>query len=91
VSQQIDFLVSQAREGKFTPIEFCKALDQLGINHTQRILYVRDVFDLPLDQAKRVLLEADGRSIEAWSEEMGDVINELSTNMNDPDDTSKTG
>lgn len=90
MSQEIDLLLSQAREGKFTPIEFCKGLEQLGINHTQRMLYIRDVFGLPLEQAKKVVLEADGESIEAWTEEIGDVINDLSTNLNDPDDASKT-
>lgn len=90
VSQQLDLLISQAREGKFTPIEFCKALDRLGIHHTQRMLYVRDVFGLPLEQAKKHVLEADGVSDEAWSEEIGKVINDLSTNLKDADDASKT-
>ena len=78
MSQEIELLVSQAREGKLTPIEFCRELDRLGIHHTQRMLYVRDVFDLPLEQAKRVVLEADGTSIEAWTDEIDEVINDLS-------------
>jgi len=90
VSQQIDLLVSLAREGKFTPIEFCNALDRLGITHTQRMLYVRDVFGLPLEQAKNLVLEADGGSVDAWTEEIGKVINDLSTNLKDADDASKT-
>lgn len=69
MSQNLDSLLSQAREGKFTPMEFCKALDRLGIDHTQRMLYVRDVFGLPLERAKKVIFEADGGSIEAWAEE----------------------
>lgn len=90
MSQKIDLLITQAREGKFTPLEFCKALNRLGINHAQRMLYVRDVFDLPLEQAKKVVLEADSVSIEAWTDEIGDVINDLSTNLNDLDDASKS-
>ena len=90
VSQQTDLLVSQAREGKFTPIEFCKALDRLGIHHTQKMLYVRDVFGLPLEKVKKLVLEADGVSVEAWTEEIGQVINDLSTNLKNADDASKT-
>jgi hypothetical protein len=90
VSQQIDLLVSQAREGKFTPIEFCKALDRLGTDHTKRMLYVRDVFGLPLEQVKKVVLEADGVSVEAWAEEIGKVVNDLPTNLKDADDASNT-
>ena len=87
--QKIDLIVSQAREGKLSAIEFCKALDRLGIHHTQRMLYVRDIFGLPLEQTKKLVLEADG-SVEAWTEEIGEVINDLSTNLMDADDASKT-
>ena len=90
VSQQIDLLVSQAREGKFTPIEFCKALDRLGIHHTKRMLYVRDLFGLPLEEAKKLVLEADGVSVEDWTEKVGEVIKDLSTNLKDADDASNT-
>lgn len=90
MSQEIDFLFAQAREGKLTPLEFCKALNRFGFDHTQRMLYVRNIFGLPLEQAKKVLLEADGRSIETWTEEMEDVISELPSNLKDPDDASET-
>lgn len=90
MSQQVDLFISQAREGKLTPIELCKALDRLGIHHAQRMLYVRDVFGLSLEQAKKLILEADGVSVEAWSEEIVKVINDLSTNLKDIDDASKT-
>ena len=88
MSQEMALLLTQAREGKFTPMEFCKALDRLGINHIQRMLHVRDVFGLPLEQAKKVVLEADDGSIEGWTEEIGDAINTLSTNLSDPDSAS---
>jgi hypothetical protein len=45
---------------------------------------------LPLEQAKKVVVEADGTSIEAWTEEIGEVINDLSTNLKDSDDAGKT-
>lgn len=86
MSQEIGLLVSQAREGKFTSVQFCKALERLAVNHTQRMLYVRDAFGLSLEQAKRVVLEADGGSIEAWTQDIGDVINDVSAKLREPDD-----
>jgi RHS repeat-associated protein len=50
------------------------------------MLYVRDVFGLPLEEAKKVVVEADGTSIEAWTDEIGEVIDNLSTNLKDADD-----
>jgi hypothetical protein len=52
--------------------------------------YVRDIFGLPLEQAKKVVVEADGISIESWTEEIGEVINNLSTNLKDADDAGNT-
>ena len=90
MSEEIALLITQAREGKFTPMEFCNALDRLGINPTQRMLYVRAALSLPLEQAKKVVLEADGASSEVWTEAIGDVITDLSTDLTDPDEASKT-
>lgn len=88
MSQEIDVLFAQAHDGALTPIEFCKALDQHGVNLTRKMIFLRDAFGLPLEQAKKIVLEADGRSIKSWADEMGNVIDELSSPLNSPDDSN---
>jgi hypothetical protein len=88
--QEVQTLFAQAGEGRITPIDFCKALDQHGISHVQKLLYIRDAFGLRLEQAKAVLIEAEYGSVDIWSEEMGRAINELSSEIKCLDKTGNT-
>ncbi len=87
--QEIRVLFAQAREGNLTPIDFCKALNPYVTSRAQKMLYIRDAFGLPLEQAKRVLIKAEYGSTETWGEEMGRVVDELSTDFDGSKDINE--
>jgi hypothetical protein len=89
--KEFRFLFAQAANGSITPIEFCKALDGYGISEVQKLLYLRDAFGLPLEQAKRVLIETEYGSVDAWSEGVCQDIDGLSSAIEDSDGISNLG
>lgn len=78
VPQEVKGLFAQASEGDITPVEFCKELDRYGITHVQKLLYIRDAFNLSLEQAKRILIEVEYGSVDTWAKEMSNAIENLS-------------
>lgn len=78
VPQEVKGLFARASEGHITPVEFCKELDRYEITHVQKLLYIRDAFNLSLDHAKRILIEVEYGSVDTWSKKLSNAIKELS-------------
>lgn len=77
--KEVQELVARAREGSITPLDFCQELKRLGIEGPMKILYVRDAFGLPLAEAKKLVIEFDYGSVEAWAERIVPAIDELAS------------
>lgn len=75
--KEVQELVAAARNSNITPIDFCRELTRLGIQGPIKIWYVRDAFGLPLAQAKKLVIEFDYGSVEAWAEGIVPAIDEL--------------
>ena len=82
--REIQELVSLARKGDIAPPNFCKELARLGVEGPMKIFYLRDAFSLPLREAKRLAIEFDYGSVEAWAEEILPAIDEQSSEFDDP-------
>jgi hypothetical protein len=82
--KEVQELVSLARKGGIAPHDFCKELARLGVEGPMKMFYLRDAFRLPLKEAKRLAIEFDHGSVEAWAEEILPAIDELSSESEDP-------
>jgi hypothetical protein len=69
------FASAQARE--INPVEFCRALKEHGIDGVLAMFYVAKAFSLPLEEAKRVVIEEEYGSVDAWADAVVDSISEL--------------
>lgn len=75
--EEIQAVFQRAHAGDISPAEFCNILAEHRITGPMKMLYVRDAFDLPLEKAKEIVLQADHGSDEAWAKEMSRAIDEL--------------
>lgn len=82
--KEVQELIVRAQSGNMSPLEFCKELVGLGINGPIKIFYIRDAFGLPLEEAKRVAIEFDHGSVEAWEEKLISAIDEVAPELDDP-------
>lgn len=75
--EEIQALFELARARDISPAEFCSALAEHQVTGPMKMLYIRDAFDIPLERAKEIVLQADHGSVENWAKEMSSAIDEL--------------
>jgi hypothetical protein len=80
-------LVGSARKGNITPLNFCQELTRLGIEGPIKMFYVRDAFGLPLEEAKKLVIEYDYGSVDAWGEQLMAAIDELASEVEEENPT----
>jgi hypothetical protein len=85
--KEVRELVARAQSGNLTPFDFCKELAHFGIEGPIKMFYIRDAFGLPLEEAKKIAIQYDYGSVEAWVEKLIPAIEDLASEL---DDTEKT-
>lgn len=85
--KEVQELVARAKSGNMTPLDFCKDLAHLGIEGPIKMFYVRDAFGLPLEEAKKITIQYDYGSVEAWAEKLSPAIDKLASELDDPKKT----
>jgi len=83
MSDEVKALFAAARNGEMTPRDFHQALSKLGVGGALSMLYVRDAFEIPLDQAKALVLEAEPES-ENLAKELEKAVDYLEAEKSDP-------
>lgn len=81
--KEVQELIVRAQSGAITPLDFCKALAHLGIEGPIKMFYIRDAFGLSLEEAKRITIQHDYGSVEAWAEKLSPAIDELASELDD--------
>jgi hypothetical protein len=78
---EIATLDDPAKEGGITVPAYCQELTELGIARIEHMLYVHRAFGLDLVEAKRICIELEYGSVEAWADEMCEVIDHVESEL----------
>ena len=79
IPPEVKRLFASGQAGEINPVEFYQALKELGIGGVVATFYVAKGCRLPLEEAKRIVIEQEYGSVEAWVEPIIDSISELDT------------
>ncbi len=73
----VQALIESANQGKIDPMKFCAALEARGISGAEQLPYLLKGFEMKFEDAKKILIEQRYGSVDAWAEEMGEIVDEL--------------
>ena len=78
---EIDALDYRAQQRTITIPEYCRELTNLGIDGIEQMLYIHRAFGLPLGEAKKICIELEYGSVDAWADEMCEAIDEIGSDL----------